>query len=71
MNKPGYKTTEFWVSILGFLFLTFKDKLGLGSVDQGSIDSLTGQIASGIVGAIVLAGYAISRGKAKGQPPGQ
>lgn len=63
--KPGYKTTEFWVTlivqILGILVL-------LGVITPEQQDALAKAVAQG-AGAIAMAlsafGYARSRGQAK------
>ena len=65
MEKPGWKTTEFYVAVaaqlagLGILF-------GWVTPEQlDTIKSATAQIAGGIIMAIAGIGYAISRGIAK------
>ena len=63
--KPGYKTTEFWVTlitqILGILqmFGVIKPEEAVG-LTQG-----TGQIVGGVMTVAPAIGYAISRGRAK------
>jgi len=63
--KPGWKTTEFWVtmatSVLGLLALT-------GTLTPEKSSELTKQllpIIGVLVPAIVGAGYSVSRGTAK------
>lgn len=63
--KTGYKTTEFWTSIIaqiaGMLVL-------FGVVEQESataISTAATQIAGGIVTGAGAFGYAVSRGSAK------
>ena len=55
--KPGYKTTEFWLSCLAFIIsaLYASDLIGEGT------DKILGIIA----GALVAMGYSVSRGIAK------
>lgn len=55
-TKPGYKTTEFWASILTGLYLVLNTT---GAIDQ--IPKSWGAIAL----AIVSAAYSVSRGQAK------
>ena len=64
-TKPGYKTTEFWVTvvcqILGILALA-----GVISPEQNTVlaDGVT-QIVGAVVAALSAFGYSISRGLAK------
>ena len=65
MGKPGWKTTEFWVSLATGVFGILVT-LGIFSADQASdiIDSI-GTIAGSVIAGVAAAGYAISRGLAK------
>ena len=64
--KPGYKTTEFWVTmatnIAGVL-------VALGVISPQSSSPLVeavGKVAGGIILGLSTLGYGLSRGKAKG-----
>lgn len=61
-TKPGYKTTEFWLSLvatlIGFLMAS-------GVMDQVPEDSLWSKIVGGIVAALAALGYNASRSKVK------
>ncbi len=58
--KPGYKTTEFWISLLAAIVPVV-----------GPVAQQVGPQTSAWVGAIAAAGYALSRGLAKqSTPPG-
>ena len=64
-GKPGYKTTEFWVSVItgvtGLLVVT-----GTLNLEQSTAIGEAAQSISGAVIAVASAfGYAISRGLAK------
>lgn len=57
--KPGYKTTEFWLSLLAMLIGAL---FASGVVSDGSqLDKILG-LASSILGQL---GYAVPRGLAK------
>ncbi len=65
MDKPGIKTTEFWVSILasvmGLLVTT-------GVFDAGQASEISGAIikcGGAVITAVATAGYAYSRAIAK------
>jgi len=61
-TKPGYKTTEFWLSALATL-------LGLlmasGIIQQVGQDSWIARIVGGLIAALTSLGYSISRGIVK------
>ncbi len=64
-TKPGYKTTEFWVTvvcqILGILALA-----GVISPEQNTaLADGVSQIVGAVVTALATFGYSISRGLAK------
>ena len=63
--KSGWKTTEFWVSIITSM-VGILVTLGLFTPDNASslIQSIS-MIVGGIVTSVPIVGYAISRGKAK------
>jgi len=54
--KSGFRTTEFWLSLLGIL-----GNIYLQSKTQDPIHSAAGLVGAGIASA----GYAVSRGLAK------
>lgn len=57
--KPGYKTTEFWLSLAATI---------LGALMAGGVlsdDSTAGKIAGAVLAALAAAGYSASRGIAK------
>ena len=63
--KPGYKTTEFWLSTVATLAGIV---LASGAVADGS---QAAQIVGGIVAVLATLGYTGARAKAKQQPPSQ
>lgn len=58
-HKPGYKTTEFWLSaaasVLGALFAS-------GALSDGSTVAKVAGLAASVLGAL---GYTVSRGMVK------
>lgn len=58
-TKPGYKTTEFWLTIAAFVVGTLIASGAIG--DAGALGKALAFIAS----ALSAAGYSISRGTAK------
>jgi hypothetical protein len=56
-SKPGWQTTEFWISLVTLVCATVL-------VAMGKIDSGVWAAAAGVSSA----GYALSRGLAKGGP---
>lgn len=62
-QKPGYKTTEFWLSALTTLVGTL---WASGAMSPESADAVE-KVIGLIVGAVANVGYAISRGLAKAQ----
>ena len=60
--KPGYKTTEFWLSLLATL-LGFV--LASGAMDTVSSDSWVAKIVGGAVAALAALGYTAGRAKVK------
>tara|TARA_R100000808_G_scaffold2159_1_gene9051 strand:+ start:96 stop:287 length:192 start_codon:yes stop_codon:yes gene_type:complete len=58
--KPGWKTTEFWVTVISLVLASIASSGLLGSVDD-PWPKLLALIAAGLVGG----GYTISRGLAK------
>lgn len=70
--KPGFKTTEFWVTLLvqalGILALTgvLTPEMSATIGEQGQIVvEAIGQIAGALMAAISATGYAKARGEAK------
>jgi len=61
--KPGYKTTEFWLSLaatlLGFLMAS-------GLLDAVPAESWINKLVGGIVTVLAALGYSASRAKVKG-----
>lgn len=64
MEKAGFKTTEFWVTILTLVYGIFGDQLG---IDQ----SESGEIIAKLAAGFATVAYVISRtfAKVKKQPP--
>jgi len=65
--KPGYKTTEFWLTsaaiVLGLL-------LASGALDAVASDSWITKLVGGAVAALNALGYTVSRASVKsGVPP--
>ena len=60
--KPGFKTTEFWLSLaatlLGFL-------LASGAMDNVASDSWIARVVGGAVAALASLGYSASRARVK------
>ncbi len=57
--KPGYKTTEFWITIV----LTFVGAMmASGGIPE---DVIWGKLAGALLAAGSAAGYSVSRGLAK------
>ncbi len=68
MNKdrPGHKTTEFYVTLAGLLG-GLAALFGLIPQESvGNLKSAAGQVAGGIIAGMSTLGYALSRGKTKG-----
>ena len=61
-TKPGYKTTEFWLSLLATL-LGFG--LASGAMDSVSQDSWIARVVGGLVAVLSTLGYSASRAKVK------
>ena len=61
-TKPGYKTTEFWLTVLvtGCSLLW-----GAGVVDPDSAATGTDKVFGFVVSALAALGYTVSRGLAK------
>ncbi len=57
--KPGYKTTEFWLSLAATLVSTL---YASGTIGDGST---WGKALALVATALTAAGYSVSRGKAK------
>jgi hypothetical protein len=63
-TKAGYKTTEFWMSLLATL-LGFL--LASGPMDAVPGDSWIAKLVGGAVAALASMGYSASRAKVKSQ----
>ena len=65
-TKPGYKTTEFWLSLLatalGFV-------LASGALDAAGEDSWIAKLVGGAVAALAALGYTAGRAKVKSEGP--
>mgnify|MGYP006295731821 CR=1 FL=1 len=61
-TKPGYKTTEFWLSLLATL-LGFL--LASGVMDAVPQESWIARIVGGLVAVLASLGYSASRAKVK------
>jgi len=63
--KEGWKTTEFWMALVGQV-LSLSMLTGVVTPDQGQVlGDASGQIIGGIMAVISGGSYAISRGLAK------
>lgn len=60
--KPGYKTTEFWLSSLAIIVGLLMSSGILSGVAE---DSITMKIIGGVVAGLTALGYQSSRTKAK------
>jgi hypothetical protein len=65
-TKPGYKTTEFWLSLLATL-LGFL--LASGVMDTVPADSWIAKLIGGLVAVLATLGYSASRAKVKSALP--
>ena len=63
-TKPGYKTTEFWLSLLATL-LGFL--LASGVMDTVPEESWITRIIGGLVAVLASLGYSASRAKVKAE----
>ena len=61
-TKPGYKTTEFWLSLLATL-LGFL--LASGVMDAVPEESWIAKLIGGVVAVLATLGYSASRAKVK------
>jgi len=61
MQKPGYKTTEFWLSALAAVVGIV---VASGAVPEGGIAA---QIVGAVISGLAAMGYSVSRGLAKKQ----
>jgi hypothetical protein len=61
-TKPGYKTTEFWLSLLATL-LGFL--LASGVMDTVPADGWIAKLIGGVVAVLATLGYSASRAKVK------
>ena len=65
-TKPGYKTTEFWLSLLATL-LGFL--LASGVMDAVPDESWIAKLIGGLVAVLASLGYSASRAKVKSEAP--
>ncbi len=66
MNKPGWKTTEFWMTAI-FVVASAAASSGVFGGEDSSTTKFLGLIAAGIAAA----GYSVARGMMKrGNPSG-
>ena len=63
-TKPGYKTTEFWLSLLATL-LGFL--LASGVMDVVPEESWVAKVVGGLVAVLATLGYSASRAKVKSE----
>ena len=63
-TKPGYKTTEFWLSLLATL-LGFL--LASGVMDAVPEESWIAKLIGGVVAVLATLGYSASRAKVKSE----
>ncbi len=61
-TKPGYKTTEFWVVLVGFVLGVFQEAVGVFNVSDARVTTLL---------TILASAYAVARGLAKAGVPAQ
>ena len=66
-TKAGYKTTEFWLSLLATL-LGFL--LASGAMDAAPADSWIAKLVGGVVAVLATLGYSASRAKVKSETSG-
>lgn len=59
-TKPGYKTTEFWVTAAALLVTTLQEAVGLFNITDPTVIKVQG---------IIVAAYAVARGLAKAGVP--
>lgn len=62
--KPGYKTTEFWLSAIATLFGI---ALSSGAINTTDETSMVSKIVGGIIAVLAALGYTAARGKAKSE----
>jgi len=61
-TRPGYKTTEFWLSLLATLIGLL---MASGALDQLPEDSWIAKLIGGVVAVLAALGYSASRAKVK------
>ncbi len=67
--KPGWKTTEFWLTLLTALPGIAVTAGLIPTADRTMLDSAASKIAAGLLAAITVAKYVHSRALVKGAPP--
>ena len=61
-EKPGYKTTEFWLTLVNTVLMAL---VAFGAVGPGEADEI-GDLAAPLVGAVIpIAVYIYARAKVK------
>ncbi len=63
-KKPGFKTTEFWLSSLAMILGVV---LASGAIPEGGI---AGQVVGGVLSVLASLGYTASRTQVKGKAGG-
>ena len=66
-TKPGYKTTEFWLSAVATLIGIV---LASGAMDTVAADSWVTKVVGGVVAVLAALGYTASRAKVKAKDEG-
>lgn len=59
-SKPGYKTTEFWVVLAGFLLGVLQEAVGIFHITDNRVL---------LFQTVITSAYAVSRGLAKSGAP--
>lgn len=59
-TRPGIKTTEFWILVLGLVVTTIQEAVGIFKIDDPTVLKVQG---------LIVAAYAIARGLAKAGVP--
>lgn len=52
-KKPGYQTSEFWLSIVSACLLVSNKGLGLG-IDEGTVMAFAGMVISYVISRTVI-----------------
>lgn len=65
-TRPGYKTTEFWLSLLATVIGLV---MASGALDNVPEDSWITKLIGGAVAVLTALGYSASRAKVKSESP--